>query len=67
MNKKLLLYFPVLSKVAMEKDVIDKYYAATKGMYRNFFAEKGDLDINKFGIRYYRAKKNCIILRKCLF
>lgn len=49
--------FSELDKYAKENGIIGKYYSSIKGRYRKFFEEKGDLDIKKFAIRYYRAKK----------
>lgn len=49
--------FSLLSKYANSKGIVEKYYSSTKGGYKKFFDESDDLDINKFAIRYYRAKK----------
>lgn len=49
--------FGKLNNYAKEKDIVEKYYSLTKGMYGKFFKEKNDLDIEKFAIRHYRAKK----------
>lgn len=46
-----------LSKHASSKSIVEKYYSTTKGSYKKYFDEKDDLDIEKFAIRYYRAKK----------
>ena len=46
-----------LSKYASSKSIVEKYYSTTKGSYKKYFDEKDDLDIEKFAIRYYRAKK----------
>lgn len=46
-----------LSKYASSKSIVEKYYSTTKGSYKKYFDEKDDLDIVKFAIRYYRAKK----------
>lgn len=49
--------FSKLSQYANEKGIIDKYYSTTKEIYKNFFDKCNLSELNKFGIRFYRAKK----------
>ena len=49
--------FSEISKCANSKGIVAKYYSSTKGRYKKFFDEKDNFDIEKFVIRYYRAKK----------
>jgi hypothetical protein len=49
--------FLELSNYAKEKDIVDKYYSSANEKYGKFFKERNDLDIEKFAIRHYRAKK----------
>ena len=49
--------FSEISKCANSKGIVAKYYSSTKGRYKKFFDEKDNFDIEKFAIRYYRAKK----------
>lgn len=49
--------FSELNQYANEKGIIDRYYSTTKGNYNKFFKESDSLELNKFGIRHYRAKK----------
>lgn len=58
--------FSEISKCANSKGIVAKYYSSTKGRYKKFFDEKDNFDIEKFAIRYYRAKKEMYILLKCL-
>lgn len=49
--------FPELSRYANQNGIVDRYYSSTKGNYKKFFNESDLLELNKFGVRYYRAKK----------
>lgn len=55
--KDYFLSLSELSQYANEKGIIDRYYSTAKGDYKKFLDKCNSLELTKFGIRHYRAKK----------